>query len=392
MALIKGFNVINNLKGKIGNIVVQKGVYGESVVRAYKSEVKNPKTIAQSNQRMKAAPTQYARRAMKNIIDHSFEGVAYGQKSLNHFVSLAMKGNAAPAQQKGDMRFIPGKYQISAGSLAPISADLSNPTRFILSSLAAQGAANTVAQLSSLLIAQNTQILEGDRITICYVLKQIVDGRDFYEFKYDRFNVNTTDVTTLPSVGFKADENKLLFVPWANSEDREIASACFILSRQSGTNWMRSSATMAVSSYIEEQYFSPSAIENAIASYTAVAKGVYSDWYMNQGEVNILRFVANTPWGMDTLGAEITTENNTKYPNGTNLASAIIVENGVQKLAVFEISDGDGADTLATPDGKPIVYTDNQVEGVQPVFNTSVVKATGYYTILKWSDDYLGKF
>lgn len=376
MALLKGFNVINNLKGKLGNIVVQKGVYGESVVRAYTSEVKNPKTIAQANQRMKAAPTQYARRAMKNIIDHSFEGVAYGQKSLNHFVSLAMKGNAAPAQQKGDMRFIPGKYQMSAGSLAPISADLSNPAGFILSSLAAQGTANTVAQLSSLLIAQNTQILEGDRITICYVVKLIVDGRDYYEFKYDRFNVNTTDVTTLPSVGFKADENKLMFIPWAKTEGREIASACFILSRQSGTNWMRSSATMAVSSYIEEQYFSPTSIETAIASYTAVAKATFSDWYMNQGEVNILRF--GTAKVNDLfVGYEDTDQGNIVIP------TAIIVEDGQQKVACFETEDG-----IVGLDGKKITYSDGQGgEGVIDPRNLN-----SGYVVLEWSDDYLGKF
>lgn len=377
MALIKGFNVINNLKGKIGNIVVQKGVYGESVVRAYTSEVKNPKTIAQANQRMKAAPTQYARRAMKKIIDHSFEGIGYGTKSLNHFVSLAMKGNAAPAQHKGDMRFIPGKYQMAAGSLPPISVDLSMPSSFVMSSLKAQGSASTVAQLSSNLIAQNAQILEGDRITICYVVKQLLDGIDYYSFACERFNVDSSNVSALSTtIGFTIEDGKLIFIPWQNAEGREIAAACFILSRQSGSNWLRSSATMVVSSDIEEQYFSPTAIESAIASYTAVAKATYSDWYMNEGEVNILRF--GTAKVNDLFsGYEDTDQGNIVIP------TAIIVEDGQQKVAVFESGDG-----IVGLDGKVITYSDGQGgEGVIDPRNL----ASGY-VVLEWSDDYLGKF
>lgn len=376
MALIKGFNVINNLKGKIGNVVVQKGVYGESVVRAYTSEVKNPKTIAQANQRMKAAPTQYARRAMKDIIDHSFEGIAYGQKSLNHFVSLAMKGNSAPAQQKGDMRFIPGKYQMAAGSLPPITADLSNPSAFALSSLKTQGTATTFAQLSTVLIALNSQIVEGDRITICYVVKQLVDGKDFYTFKYDRFNVDTSNVSALPNLGFRAEEGSLVYLPWSQTEGREIAGACFILSRQSGTNWMRSSATMAVSADIEDQYFSPSAIESAIASYTAVAKATFSDWYMNQGEVNILRFGTAKVKELFS-GYEDTDNGNLVIP------TAIIVEDGQQKVACFETGDG-----IVGLDGKKITYSDGQ--GGEGVIDPRFINPG--YVVLEWSDDYLGKF
>ena len=374
MALIKGFNVINNLKGKIGNIVVQKGVYGESVVRAYTSEVKNPKTIAQSNQRMKAAPTQYARRAMKEIIDHSFEGIAYGQKSLNHFVSLAMKGNAAPAQHKGDMRFIPGKYQMSAGSLAPISSEWDGSSSFVSNLVIGENktgssSPTTIALLSQYLLAENTQLMQGDNITVCWVTEQEINGKSFYTFHFNRMTLDPTNTAGVP-LGFLAG-NKELRLGEVNA-----VAACAILSRQSGANWMRSSATMAVSADIEDQYFSPTAIESAIASYTAVAKATFSDWYMNQGEVNILRF--GTAKVNDLLiGYEDTDNGNLFIP------TAILIEDGQQKVACFETEDG-----IVGLDGKKITYADGQ--GGEGVIDPRSLKAG--YVVLEWSDDYLGKF
>lgn len=374
MALIKGFNVINNLKGKVGNIVVQKGVYGESVVRAYTSEVKNPKTIAQSNQRMKAAPTQYARRAMKEIIDHSFEGIAYGQKSLNHFVSLAMKGNAAPAQHKGDMRFIPGKYQMSAGSLAPISSEWDGSSSFVSNLVIGENKSGsssptTIALLSQYLLAENTQLMQGDNITVCWVTEQEINGKSFYTFHFNRMTLDPTNTSAVP-LGFLAG-NKELRLGEVNA-----VAACAILSRQSGANWMRSSATMAVSADIEDQYFSPTAIESAIASYTAVAKATFSDWYMNQGEVNILRF------GTAKVSSLFSTYDGTEQAN-LEIPTAIIVEDGQQKVAVFESEDG-----IVGLDGKKITYEDQQGgEGVIDPRNLNPG-----YVVLEWSDDYLAKF
>lgn len=374
MALIKGFNVINNLKGKIGNIVVQKGVYGESVVRAYTSEVKNPKTIAQSNQRMKAAPTQYARRAMKEIIDHSFEGIAYGQKSLNHFVSLAMKGNAAPAQHKGDMRFIPGKYEMSAGSLAPISSEWDGTSSFVSNLVIGENktgssSPTTIALLSQYLLAENSQLMQGDNITVCWVTEQEVNGKSYYTFHFNRMTLDPTNTSGVP-LGFLAG-NKELRLGEVNA-----VAACAILSRQSGTNWMRSSATMAVNDDIEDQYFSPTAIESAIASYTAIAKATFSDWYMNQGEVNILRF--GTAKVMDLFSTFADTEQaNIVIP------TAIIVEDGQQKVACFESEDG-----IVGLDGKKIVFEDAM--GGEGVVDPRFINAG--YVVLEWSDDYLGKF
>lgn len=373
MALIKGFNVINNLKGKLGNIVIQKGVYGESVVRAYTSEVKNPKTIAQANQRMKAAPTQYARRAMKEIIDHSFEGVEYGQKSLNHFVSLAMKGNSAPAQQKGDMRFIPGKYQMSAGSLAPISSEWDGSSSFVSNLVIGENktgssSPTTIALLSQYLLAENTQLMQGDNITVCWVTGQEINGKYFYTFHYNRMTLDPTNASSVP-LGFLAG-NKELRLGEVNS-----VAACAILSRQSGANWMRSSAVMAVSEDIEEQYFSPSAIETAIASYTAAAKATFSDWYMNQGEVNILRF------GTAKVGTLFSTYDDTAQAD-IDIPTAIIVEDGQQKIGCFETGDG-----IVGLDGKKITYTD---EGGENIIDPRFIDPG--YVVLEWSDDYLGKF
>lgn len=384
MALIKGFNVINNVKGKIGNIVVQKGVYGESVVRAYSSEVKNPKTIAQANQRMKAAPTQYARRTMKEIVDHSFEGIAYGQKSLNHFISLAMKGNAAPAQQKGDMRFIPGKYQMSAGSLAPISAEWDGSSSFISNLVIGENktgssSPTTIALLSQYLLAENEQLMMGDNITVCWVTEQVINGNSFYAFHYNRMTLDTANTSSVP-LGFTTGA-AVLRLGAVNS-----VAACAILSRQSGNNWMRSSATMAVNDDIEEQFFSPTAIESAIASYTTIAKGTFSDWYMNQGEVNILRLATGPV--VSLLGEAFNDDSYTNLQlSSPKVPYAIIFADGGEKTAFFE-KDGEIVDAT----GKAITYTATQLEDPMTINAQNIGLYYPNYVTLEWSNDYLGKF
>lgn len=388
MALIKGFNVINKVKGKIGNIVVQRGVYGESVVRAYTSEVKNPKTIAQANQRMKAAPTQYARREMKNIIDHAFEGIAYGTKSVNHFVSLAMKGDAAPAQLKGDMRFIPGKYQISSGSLYPIVLAYGVESDLFLANVSMgdlEGMApRNLGAFSTALIENNQIFKEGDRLTFCYCVEVYnSSGKAFYDFRYDRIVLSKSSTDALPSYitnGKVVDSLGNEFDTFAISpelDSSQIIVACaVVVSRQSGTNWLRSDATMALSAVFEEQYFSPTAIESAIASYTAVDKATFSDWYMNQGEVNILRF------GTARVADLFSSYSGTEQANIV-IPTAIIVEDGQQKVACFEKGDG-----IVGLDGKTITFKDQQ--GGEGVVDPRALNPG--YVVLEWSDDYLGKF
>lgn len=76
-------------KGKLG-----EGVYyragGKTLARARNRQPKNPKSTAQCQQRLVFSSATRTAKALREIIDHSFEGIEYGQKSVNHFTKQAV--------------------------------------------------------------------------------------------------------------------------------------------------------------------------------------------------------------------------------------------------------------------------------------------------------------
>lgn len=79
------------IKGKLGNIVGYKGRDGKRLARIRQTEVYNPKTEAQTIQRMILATAAKAYSRMKVIVDHSYQGVQYGGASRSYFLKRAME-------------------------------------------------------------------------------------------------------------------------------------------------------------------------------------------------------------------------------------------------------------------------------------------------------------
>ena len=74
--------------GKIGNQVYYRTSSGKTGVRE-KVTPKNPKTNAQTLQRVIIAQTGLMYKAFKSICDHSFEGVTMGAKSANKVAGVS---------------------------------------------------------------------------------------------------------------------------------------------------------------------------------------------------------------------------------------------------------------------------------------------------------------
>ena len=77
-------------KGKLGGSYLSKGPGGSTVQHTI-GENKNPRTLAQMQQRMIMATAMAAYSGMKEIVDHSFEGVTYGQPTMSEFIRLNAK-------------------------------------------------------------------------------------------------------------------------------------------------------------------------------------------------------------------------------------------------------------------------------------------------------------
>ena len=132
--MAKGNALLGTLRGSTGDVVFRVS-NGRQIMSKRARVVRNPKTSKQTYQRMFFATIAKAQSAMKKIVDHSFENVEFGAKSLRYFSSkniALMRQNARydynlQAWVSPGMSFVPprtigatfNKYRVSEGSLSP---------------------------------------------------------------------------------------------------------------------------------------------------------------------------------------------------------------------------------------------------------------------------------
>lgn len=134
--MAKGNMLLGTLRGSIGDVTYTR-TNGAQVSKAKSTSPRNPRTSKQIYQRMFFATIAKAQSAMKNIVDHSFEQVQHGSKSLQYF----SKRNIALMRQTATfsdslqtwvapgMGFVPPKansftwnpYRVSEGSLPKLN-------------------------------------------------------------------------------------------------------------------------------------------------------------------------------------------------------------------------------------------------------------------------------
>lgn len=149
---------------------------GQQITKDRVTDVKNPRSKAQMEQRciLKTAALAYS--TLKSIVDHSFEGTTYGAMSQRKFMQLntaivrdnahdgkSLIGFASYKDSTPNM----GQFIISQGSLAPIPAGVISLS-FAASSLAINyngGVASTAA------LANALGVNLGDIITLCALVQ-----------------------------------------------------------------------------------------------------------------------------------------------------------------------------------------------------------------------------
>ena len=94
---------------------------GQQITKDRVTQVANSRTIAQMQQRSKVPLVAAARVALAGLVDHSFEGVPYGQASLQKFSSLNLSNgalNVASYPPNGVSNMGCADFNVSQGSLA----------------------------------------------------------------------------------------------------------------------------------------------------------------------------------------------------------------------------------------------------------------------------------
>lgn len=97
---------------------------GQQITKDRVSDVSNPQSTAQMQQRLKVPLVASARAALKTLVNHSFEGTTYGEESLKLFSSLNLAKGALTVQEyvpKSAMDCGLADFIISRGSLASVT-------------------------------------------------------------------------------------------------------------------------------------------------------------------------------------------------------------------------------------------------------------------------------
>lgn len=345
MARSKVGGAFGFLRGSIGSVTytTKKNSAGkrEQVARQKAQQVSNPNSTAQIMQRMKLGPAQRFYDAFENVVakgilSHAFEAVPYGSASRQHFLSLAMKEDAAVYVPKGVDFFVPGEYVVSEGSLSTISY-----FNQVTAEEAAQdtlvcdfdGTALTAANIEAFV---NLGYEQGMQLTLIGA-RAVANGH--YEPFATRILMLEGNVAET-HVKFMLYDNGDIVVP-----DETIAAVAVIVSKGSQeSNDYRSTQKMKfVNGY--ESLKSLDALQAAIESYSEgyEVNSLNSNWYLNQdsgqafnGRVQLLECnLVNEDYEIDKnenifCGVQV---------DGNNLSYVVFTSDGTAEGRIYKVSN-----------------------------------------------------
>ena len=308
--MAKNLGLLQNGSGKIGNVVLQRN----NVQRVRKRTINNPRSQAQQISRMIAATATRAYSALKGIVDHSFQGIAYGGKSMNYFLKNAMRDlrNEAAKYVSGerptDLLFTyspkyqfgiaPGGFLVSKGTLPSIggvstTAEQGGTDYFQFSFIDASTdfTPTHLAQLG---------VLPGDQITFLCVdcthgtptvrVSRLVLTTEALTGNY--FTAAMISSKTTPAIReylldatAQTETRPLDAAAVFNLDDNIVMGAgCIILSRPVGDTWGRSNERLKWAGDSDEATVEDYVYENALETW--MEEGVTlgeSDRYLNEG-------------------------------------------------------------------------------------------------------------
>lgn len=344
--MAKGNMLLGFARGKVGSLVFKR--QNGAQVTAPRVTPKNPQTLNQMAQRIAFSSAVKTAKELDGIVDHSFQGVAYGQKSIQHFTSKAAKVIKANIMAALDSQISATPFRttaaiplsaISVGSAAAVlvsSGDLASP----IYQLRTGGPLPLLTwgdgiEVGTAITVDNYQSFFGvpvtDQLTFIFGSRRNLDEVEgdtiFYgaNFKYSRlnwkkdlaagttlfsvtegiYNINvdaidaerssaeivnfTGDIQLSSSTGGLALTPD--FVDGGDANDY-IVCAAVIASRYENGAWRRSTETMQVVQQFKEASGPAAAstdwawnpVDELLASAVKAAN-VSEDWYLNKKKV-----------------------------------------------------------------------------------------------------------
>lgn len=256
---------------------------GKQITKDRVTSVRNPKSNGQIMQRMKMTAVQIFARYFRTYIERGQQGVSYGTKSYQKWLSEALKTPNLFAA-KGQTNLMPWALPLTRGSLTPFAYGY---TGIVENLLLPTGSDDAAAVTDAQIIASNTQIQDGDQIAVIELLEN-ADGSLLVKSAKHILNsanaasaslavdfaaqgIEVSDWTPETSEGSETPNTSVVF-GYPDTVRGMVGFAC-ILSRQNGSTYERSSQDLAV----VDSYFTAAFIKAAYDSYRD-AEQRSTDW------------------------------------------------------------------------------------------------------------------
>lgn len=260
-------------RGKVGDLVFARRL-GQQTTRAYNSSPKDAKTRSQVTQRVKMANVIAMYRALKNICNHSFEGLDVGQTSYSAFVKANLTGNKVSLTKEAASfgACVVAPYLISRGSLPSIQVEGTGAdavTNIAVGNLSISGT-TTIGQFADALVANNAGIEYGDQLTYVSLVQQTDANSGYPIVVAGIYEVTLNSASTdkvrdfIPEVGSSVKNGFL-----AHGALIGRGGFAWILSRkQTGSSLMVSTQRLVLTSPdVYDQFATADANTRAISSY-----------------------------------------------------------------------------------------------------------------------------
>lgn len=309
--MAKGNMLLGFSRGSVGDLTFYRR-NAQQITRARARVVKNPKTLAQQMQRTIMRTSVEAYKVIKEICDHSWEGVAYGANSYAEFqkLNMAMLRRLAAAGGENTKSFVPSGYNglvampwaLSKGSISWGGVECSFNQGQAALNIVFNGMPSE-SQLDLITYQQFADFLnlqQGDQLTlIAFPKRRDIDESSCIEPIISRIilfpksenmqelmfyndgkiamgnNLNeNTDAFT-----FRIETGKLMasvFIP-SGQEQGFIGAAAIISRRAADGSWLRSAATVEVDNSQREGGYTLRQASMVVASDIPTP----SDWYLN---------------------------------------------------------------------------------------------------------------
>lgn len=255
------------IKGSVGEVTgykmntSSKTSKSGDFIRSKATSVANPRSYAQAKQRAKARPAQLFYDAFSNVENHAFFPLDKAVKNRNMFLSLAMKLDYVPDVKKGEAKLPFAPYQVSKGALGLDSMCVGEYMNTDDSSIKFNVGCDdvfdeneiTVAKLSSVLLANNPRLKNGEELTFMAVLANESNSNERWaehvSFVIDESD-NTTVLTNIFAHNLSISRDELAeFLVLGTRNSTKMLCAALIISSKTDSSWQYTNSFMNLTAY-----------------------------------------------------------------------------------------------------------------------------------------------